>query len=79
MDDEFQSLISELTIDGPPNLSMLVPEAYNLLQRALSGDSVPASKANVALAVLKAAATVETAGAQESSFAKRLEELDSVG
>ena len=66
--------------EGPDHsLESLVPDAHALLARALSGQSVPAGQARVALDVLKAAAALTPVGGNlTTSLEERLAHLDSL-
>ncbi len=64
----------DLQSEATTGLADLVPQALKLLEEALSGGSVPAVKARVALDIVKAAASVGIVGGREGDLAKRVAE-----
>lgn len=78
-DADFQDLLAEADSQDSQNLAHLIPQAYSLLERALAGEQVTVGRARIALDILKTASAVEKAQSGESSFEKRLADLDATG
>ena len=80
-DPEFQAYVASVSAEASEEavsgLTILVPQALRLIERALSGEDVPATRARVALDVVKAAASIDKgSGGGSSAFEERLRELD---
>ena len=78
-DPEFQALLQEVdpSSDALTGLGVLVPKALEMLNRAMTTGDIPATKARVALDIVKAAAGLKQGDpGGESSLAQRLQQLD---
>jgi len=79
-DPEFVAALSgnkEISESARGGLADLVPRALSLLEQALQNDNISASRATVALNVVKAAASLGAAAEKtEGTLAARLAEID---
>jgi len=82
-DEEFREEVSrepseeELSTRARGGLADLVPQAIQLLERALSDGDIPANKATMALNVIKAAAQLSPSVSDaDKTLAQRLAELE---
>ncbi len=76
-DPSFVALVQtpDYQAEAATGLADLVPQALKLLEDALAGANVPANKAQVALNIVKAAATAGKSEASGGELARRIAEM----